>query len=136
MSDWKTRSIFNELSDSYAKYYSPTEYAAVGEIIMLFKDIESFSKSVYQRNTEGFLTVSSFLHLVVQNYETDSGEEPNTSGRKNAFTPDQATKEAGPILEPTKMMRCMIQRTLPFGREENLVQVCLAENKKTKLKCP
>jgi hypothetical protein len=83
-----------------------------------------------------FLTISSFLHLVVHNYQTDSGEEPNTSGRKNAFASDQATKQAGPILEPTKMMRCMIQRTLMFGREENLVDVSLAENKGTKFKCP
>jgi len=30
---WKS----DDLSDSYSKYYSPTEYAAVGEIIMLFK---------------------------------------------------------------------------------------------------
>lgn len=73
---------------------------------------------------------------MVQNYQTDSGKEPNTSGKKNVFASDKATKEAGPILEPTKMMRCMIQHTLLFGREENLVQVCSAENKRTKFKCP
>jgi len=83
-----------------------------------------------------FLTVSSFLCLVVQNYQTDSGEEPNTSCRKNAFTSDQATKEATPILERTEMMRCMIQRPVLFGREENLVHVCWAENKRTKFTCP
>jgi hypothetical protein len=83
-----------------------------------------------------FQTVSSLLRLVVQNYRTDSDEEPNTSGRKNAFTSDQATKEAGLILEPTKMM-CMVRHTLPFGREENLVHACPAENKtRTKSKCP
>ena len=83
-----------------------------------------------------FLTVSSFLRLVVQIYQTDIGEEPNTSSRKNAFALDQTTKEAGPILEPTEMMRCMIQYTLLFGREGNLVHVCWAENKRTKFKCP
>jgi len=63
-----------------------------------------------------FLPVSSFLHLVVHNYQIDSGEESSTSSRKNAFASDQATQEAGPILEP--------------------VHVRSAENKRTKFKCP
>jgi hypothetical protein len=32
------RTVFDKLSDSYAKYYSLTERLAVDEIIVLFKD--------------------------------------------------------------------------------------------------
>jgi hypothetical protein len=49
---WKFRTIFDELSDSYAKYCSPTEHAAVDEIVMLFKG-RAFSNTIYQRNTKG-----------------------------------------------------------------------------------
>jgi hypothetical protein len=34
---WKMRTIFDKLSDAYAKYYSPTEHLAVDEITVLFK---------------------------------------------------------------------------------------------------
>jgi len=50
MSDWKIRTIFNELSDSYAKYYSPTEYAAVGEIIISFKGRVIFKECISKKH--------------------------------------------------------------------------------------
>jgi hypothetical protein len=34
---WKMRAIFGKLSDSYAKFHSPTEHLVVDEIIVLFK---------------------------------------------------------------------------------------------------
>jgi len=34
---WKMKTIFDILSDAYAKYYSPTEHLAVDEIVVLFK---------------------------------------------------------------------------------------------------
>jgi len=34
---WKMRAIFDELSNSYVKYYVTTEKLAVDEIIVLFK---------------------------------------------------------------------------------------------------
>lgn len=47
---WKFRIIFNELSDSCAKYCSPTEYAAVGEIIMLFKGRVIFKRCISKKH--------------------------------------------------------------------------------------
>jgi hypothetical protein len=34
---WKMRTIFDKLNDAYAKYYSPIEYLAIDEIVVLFK---------------------------------------------------------------------------------------------------
>jgi hypothetical protein len=34
---WKLGTIFDKLSDSYAKYYSPTEHLEVDEIIVIFR---------------------------------------------------------------------------------------------------
>jgi hypothetical protein len=48
---WKMKAIFDKLSDSYATHNSLTKLSAVGEIIVLFKGIESCSNSIYQRNT-------------------------------------------------------------------------------------
>jgi hypothetical protein len=59
---WKIITIFNELCDSYAKYYSPTEYAAVNEIIMLVEGTVIF-KLIYQRTTKGF--GSNFTYFVI-----------------------------------------------------------------------
>jgi len=59
---WKIRIIFNELSDSYATYYSPTEYAAVVKLLCYLK-VESFSNNVYQRNTKGL--GSKFTNFVI-----------------------------------------------------------------------
>jgi 5-methylcytosine-specific restriction endonuclease McrBC regulatory subunit McrC len=44
------RTIFDMLNDAYAKYYSPTEYLAIDEIIVLFKGRVVF-KQYIQRNT-------------------------------------------------------------------------------------
>jgi hypothetical protein len=47
---WKIRTIFNELSDSYAKYYSSTEYAAVDEITMLVEGRVIFKLNVPKKH--------------------------------------------------------------------------------------
>jgi hypothetical protein len=46
---WKMRAILDKLSDSYAKFYCPTEHLAVDEIFVLFKGRVYFN--IYQRNT-------------------------------------------------------------------------------------
>jgi hypothetical protein len=43
---WKMRTIFDELSDAYAKYYSPTEHLAVNEVTVLFKGIVIFKQKI------------------------------------------------------------------------------------------
>jgi hypothetical protein len=47
------RTVFDKLSDAYAKYYSSTEHLAVDEVIVIFKGVGLFSNSIYQRNTSG-----------------------------------------------------------------------------------
>jgi hypothetical protein len=42
------RAIFDKLSNSYAKYYSPAKHSAVDEIIVLFKG--RASNGIYQKN--------------------------------------------------------------------------------------
>jgi hypothetical protein len=42
------RTIFDKVTDAYAKYYSQTEHLAGDEITVL-----SFSNSLYQRNRNG-----------------------------------------------------------------------------------
>jgi len=37
MTQWKMRTIFDNLSDSYARYYIPTEHFPINEIIVLSK---------------------------------------------------------------------------------------------------
>jgi hypothetical protein len=46
---WKMRTIFDKLSDVYAKCYSVTEHVAVYKAIVLFR-VESFSNNIFQRN--------------------------------------------------------------------------------------
>jgi hypothetical protein len=41
------RSVFDKLNDSYAKYCSPSEHLAVGEIIVLFKDRVFFKHYIH-----------------------------------------------------------------------------------------
>jgi hypothetical protein len=43
---WKMRTIYDKISDAYAKYCSPTDHLAVNENIVV-----SFSNSIYHRNT-------------------------------------------------------------------------------------
>jgi hypothetical protein len=45
---WKIRTIFDMLSNVYAKYYGPTEHSAVDEITVLFKGRVD---SIFPRNT-------------------------------------------------------------------------------------
>jgi hypothetical protein len=46
---WKMRTIFDELSGAYAKYYNPTEHLTFDENSML-----SFSNSIYQKKYKWF----------------------------------------------------------------------------------
>jgi hypothetical protein len=41
------QTIFDELDDSHATYYSPTEQSAVDKITVLFKGRESHFKTIY-----------------------------------------------------------------------------------------
>jgi len=34
---WKMRTLFDQLCDAYAKFYSPSEHLAVDEVIVLYK---------------------------------------------------------------------------------------------------
>jgi hypothetical protein len=45
----KMRNIFDNLSDGYAKYYSPTEHLAVGEAFMLFKSRIFFKHCILKK---------------------------------------------------------------------------------------
>jgi len=49
---WKMRTIFDKLSDSYVKHYSPSEHLVVDAITVLFQDMVIF-KQISQRNTNG-----------------------------------------------------------------------------------
>jgi hypothetical protein len=44
------RTIFDKLSDSYAKYYSPTEHLAIDEIIVLYKDRITFKQYIPKKH--------------------------------------------------------------------------------------
>jgi hypothetical protein len=44
------RTIFNELSDAYAKYYSPTEHLAIDEIFVLFKGRVVFKQYIPKKH--------------------------------------------------------------------------------------
>jgi hypothetical protein len=57
---WKMRTIFDKLTDAYAKYYSPTEHLSVHEINVL-----SFSNSIHQRNTNS-LGQKSTSHVAIR----------------------------------------------------------------------
>ena len=35
---WKLRTVFDTLNKAYAKFYNPSEYFAVDEVIVKFKD--------------------------------------------------------------------------------------------------
>jgi hypothetical protein len=48
------RTIFDKLSDAYAKYYSPAEHLAVDEIIVLFKGREEGLQTEYTKETQTF----------------------------------------------------------------------------------
>jgi hypothetical protein len=39
---WKLRNVFDFLIDAYSKYYAPSEYLAVDEVIMLFEERITF----------------------------------------------------------------------------------------------
>jgi hypothetical protein len=47
---WKMRTIFDMLSDAYAKYFSPTEHLAVDEIIVLFKGRVVFKHDITKKH--------------------------------------------------------------------------------------
>jgi hypothetical protein len=47
---WKMRTIFDKLSDAYAKYYSPIEHLAVDEIIVLFKGRVVFKQYIPKKH--------------------------------------------------------------------------------------
>jgi hypothetical protein len=47
---WKMRTIFDMLSDAYAKYYSPTEHLAVDEIIVLFNSRVVFKQYILKKH--------------------------------------------------------------------------------------
>jgi hypothetical protein len=48
---WKIRTVFNNLSNSYAKYYNP--YKQLGMKSLYFSRAGPFSNSISQRNTSG-----------------------------------------------------------------------------------
>jgi hypothetical protein len=62
---WKIRTIFDKLTDAYAKYYSPTEHLAFVEICMLL-----FSNSIHKRNTNGLGTKSTGCVILRDIHET------------------------------------------------------------------
>jgi len=47
---WKVRTMFDELSDSYPKYYSPTEH--FDEIIVLFKSRVVFKQYIPKKEKQ------------------------------------------------------------------------------------
>jgi hypothetical protein len=50
MTDWKMKLIFDKFSDSYAKYYSPTEHFAVDEITVLFNGRVIFKEYIVKKH--------------------------------------------------------------------------------------
>jgi hypothetical protein len=53
---WKMRIIFDKLSNSYAKYYSPTEQLAVDEITVLFKGRVIFKQYILNKHKQYGIT--------------------------------------------------------------------------------
>jgi hypothetical protein len=49
---WKIRTIFDNLSDSYSKYYSLTEQLALDEIIVLYKGWVIFKQYITNKQRE------------------------------------------------------------------------------------
>jgi hypothetical protein len=47
---WKAISILDKLSDSYAKYYSPTAHVTDAEIITLFEGEVIFKRSILKKH--------------------------------------------------------------------------------------
>jgi len=45
---WKLRTVFDKLNDAYAKFYNPSEYLAVGEVTVKFKNRVIF-RHTFQR---------------------------------------------------------------------------------------
>jgi hypothetical protein len=47
---WKKRTVFDKLSDAYAKYYSPTEHLAIDKIIVMFKGRVVFKQYIPKKH--------------------------------------------------------------------------------------
>jgi hypothetical protein len=65
---WKIRSLFDMLSDTYAKFYNQSEHLAVDEVIMLFKGRVIFKQYIPKKHKHFSIKIYKIKYNTIHYY--------------------------------------------------------------------
>jgi hypothetical protein len=65
---WKMRTLFFSAHDTYAKFYSPSEYLALDEITVLFKRTSIFKQYIPKKHKNFGIKIYKLCNMIGYSY--------------------------------------------------------------------